>query len=236
MNGKIIPLVADVTSRESLAAAAAAVRAKEGYVDVVLANSGVYDLDAPTFSSAEPPPPSEVQSKLWDVPIESFNQVLHVNVSGVLYTAVAFLDLLDAANHRQPPATFPPRPKSQVIIVSSICAFTRSPSFSFAYVASKAAATQMAKQLATTLAPYKIRVNTIAPGMYPTEMNSHILKDSNPRIEGNIPAAFCPLGRSGTEDEMSGLALYLISRAGAYVNGSVSITDGGMLSLLPASY
>ena len=90
-----------------------------------------------------PPPVSEVQLKLWNVPIESFNRVFHVNTSGVFYTVVAFLNLLDAANQRA--AKDPPRPKSQVIIVASIASFIGTPWMGFAYAGSKAAVMQMAQ-------------------------------------------------------------------------------------------
>ena len=163
VNGKIIPLVADVTSRESLTAAAAAVRAKEGTWMLScqlgrLRSRRTYILQRRTTTSFG----SSIQT------LGRADRVVQPGPPRQCLGRPSHRHCLFAC--RQPPASSPPRPKSQVIIISCICAFTRSPSFSFAYVASKAAATQMAKQLATTLAPYKIRVNTIAPGMYPTEM------------------------------------------------------------------
>ena len=163
INRTIVPIVADVTSQESLAAAAAQVRAKEGVVDVLIANSGI---SGPThrglFPVSETSPPSicDIQARLWSIPMDAWTQTMHVNVSGAFYTVVAFLDLLDAAN-RQPSPT---RPKSQVIIISSIAGLSRYPSSGFSYGASKSAVTHTTKQLATSFAPYKIRVNAIAPG------------------------------------------------------------------------
>ena len=236
-NGKIVPLVADITSQESLAAAAATVRATEGFVDAVIANSGVSAAEqSPYGLDGRIPPLSQVQSKLWSVPFDEFSRTFDVNVSGAFYTVVAFLDLLDAANQR--PATVPARPKSQAIIMVSVSGFLRHPSplASFGYVASKAGAIQMAKQLSTAFAQYKIRVNAVAPGIFPSEMTEPYLSGADIRLEGNLPAAICPLERSGGEDDIAGVTLFMISRAGAYLNGSVQVIDGGSLALYPASY
>ena len=173
VNHKIVPIVADVTSQESLAAAAAEVRAAEGVVDVLIANSGIF---GPThyglFPVSETSSISDIQSNLWNIPMGAWTQTMHVNVTGTFYTIVAFLDLLDAANHRS--ATSFPRPKSQVIVISSISGFIRLPGGSFSYGPSKAAATHMGKQLATSFAPYKIRFNTIAPGVVSQCQGSNI--------------------------------------------------------------
>ena len=240
VNGKIVPIVADVSSQESLASAAAQVRSREGLVDILIANSGIL---GPTLyglfpvNEASLPSIGDVQKRLWDISMDDFTQTMHVNVTGAFYTVVAFLDLLDAANH-QPP-TSPPRPKSQAIIVTSIAGLSRVPSTGVAYSASKAAATHMTKQLATSFAPYKIRINAIAPGYFLTEMTndmpiSHGIP--NPRVEGSLASKVCPLERSGTEEEIGALALYLASCAGAYVNGCVQVIDGGRVGAMPASY
>lgn len=105
------------------------------------------------------------------------------------------------------------------------------------YGQSKAAATHMGKQLSTNLAPYKIRVNVICPGMFPTEMTESILpQGKDPCVEGNVPTSLSPLGRYGSEEDMAGLILYLVSRAGTYVDGCVQVADGGRLAQIPSTY
>ena len=96
----------------------------------------------------------------------------------------------------------------------------------------------MAKQLSTSLAPYKIRVNALAPGFFPTAMTQvlDIMKGPDPRVEGNVSADVSPLERSGSEVDIQGLILFLVSRAGAYIDGCVCVIDGGRLSTLPADY
>lgn len=59
-----------------------------------------------------------------------------------------------------------------------------------------------------------------------------------PRLsnEGRFPKSLVPLERAGTEEDMAGTILYLTSRAGAYINGNVIVTDGGRLSVIPSTY
>ena len=63
-----------------------------------------------------------------------------------------------------------------------------------------------------------------------------VMQGPDPRIEGNIPPSLSPLERYGTEEDISGLILYLVSRAGGYVDGCVQVTDGGRLAQVPATY
>lgn len=54
--------------------------------------------------------------------------------------------------------------------------------------------------------------------------------------DGVLPKAMVPAQRAGTIEDMAGTILYLTSRAGAYLNGNVVVTDGGRLSVVPATY
>ena len=68
-------------------------------------------------------------------------------------------------------------------------------------------------------------------------VNNPVMKlPGNPRNEGTVPAEACPLQRTGSEEDINGLALFLISRAGAYVNGCVEVTDGGRIAQFPSAY
>lgn len=84
---------------------------------------------------------------------------MHVNCTGVWYSSLAFLSLLDEGNKR---ANVPQ--KSQIVVVSSIAGLSRQPAAGYAYSASKAAVTHLAKNMATSFAGWKIRVNQICPG------------------------------------------------------------------------
>jgi len=93
--------------------------------------------------------------------------------------------------------------------------------------------------LATYFADWKIRVNAVAPGLFPSEMTAGMgyFKDGDePWREGNVAKGVSPLERSGGEEDIAGTALFLASKAGGYLDGCVVIPDGGRLSQLPSSY
>ncbi|PFH59644.1 hypothetical protein XA68_12080 [Ophiocordyceps unilateralis] len=235
-HGQVIhPVVCDVTSKDSLAAAAERVRKDVGYCDVVFANSGIATANVgEAMRNIANSTIKSLQQSLWEPSMEEFSQTFHVNVTGAFYTAVAFLHLLDEGNKR---AVVPQ--KSQVIMTSSVAGYARmAPLSGFAYSSSKAAVTHLSKQLASSLTHFKIRVNTIAPGIYPSEMTEDtMLKNtSDPRKEGAMPKEMIPLERSGTEEEMAGVALFLASKAGGYLDGTVLLTDGGRAGIVPSAY
>jgi NAD(P)-dependent dehydrogenase (short-subunit alcohol dehydrogenase family) len=75
--------------------------------------------------------------------------------------------------------------------------------------------------MALRLAPERIVVSAIAPGAFATDLNK------SARDHGDDVAAYIPLGRIGTPEDIAGAAVYLASRAGDYVVGSTLIVDGG---------
>jgi NAD(P)-dependent dehydrogenase (short-subunit alcohol dehydrogenase family) len=81
----------------------------------------------------------------------------------------------------------------------------------------------LTRVLAKQLAPAHITVNAIAPGPFESKMMEWMLDNFRAEIE-----ASCPLGRIGEPDDMAGVAIYLASRAGAYVTGAVIPVDGGI--------
>ena len=89
-----------------------------------------------------------------------------------MYTAIAFLSLLDAGNTSDKSVTKAKGIKSQFIATGSVGAYNRIPAAGFAYGGSKAAVHHVIKQLSTYLVPYHIRANVIAPGIYPSELTT----------------------------------------------------------------
>lgn len=83
----------------------------------------------------------------------------------------------------------------------------------------------LTRHLAKRLASDHITVNAIAPGPFESKMMAFALEDPESReaIERSVP-----LGRIGHPDDVAGLALFLASRAGAYVTGTVIPLDGGI--------
>jgi NAD(P)-dependent dehydrogenase (short-subunit alcohol dehydrogenase family) len=176
--------------------------------------------------------------------VDDFTFAAHVNNTAVFYTAVAFLDLLDAGNKQR---NLPQ--DSQIIVTSSIAGFSRQLASSFAYSSSKAAVTHLVKMLATYFAQagYHIRANVIAPGLYPSEMTqgttsnleAYSGKDGHETAFAGahvVPAENSPAQRTGSEEDFAGTVLYMASRAGAFLNGETLVTDGGRLSQMPSVY
>jgi len=165
--------------------------------------------------------------------IDEFASTYKVNLAAPYYTALVFLELLDAGN-RQGFAQ-----KSQVIITASIGGFLRQPQDGWAYSTSKAGVVHLMKMMSTYFGPWSIRANCIAPGLYPSEMTAKlpILQRDKPITEeGALPGEIVPATRSGTEQDIEGAVLFLMSRAGAYINGNTLVTDGGRLGQTPATY
>ena len=96
-----------------------------------------------------------------------------------------------------------------------------------AYAASKSGVMGLTRGLANEWAQYGIRVNGIAPGVFPTDLN-------RPLIEGTPRGAWLkqhtPLGRFGNADELVGAAIYLLSPSASYTTGETIIVDGGFLA------
>lgn len=248
----IIPIVGDVTSKESLEKVAEQVRKEQGYVNLLFANAGVLGpivrKSLPEKGSGPDGRPSieEMQKALWEPSMEEFTNTSHVNCTGVFYTAVAFMTLLDAGNKKQNVAQ-----DSQIIVTSSIAGFSRQLASGFSYSASKSGLTHVIKMLSTSFAQnrYRIRCNLITPGLYPSEMTAGGLVKNGKfsRADGSGHAdAFegahilepdsSPSERTGSEQDFAGVILFMASQAGSYLNGETLVTDGGRLSQLPSTY
>ena len=122
-----------------------------------MANSGI---TGPTLKGLEKGASlAEFRNHLWNWDMSDFTQTFALNTTAAFFTVVAFLELLDKGNKAGNVEQ-----KSQVICISSAGAFNRVPMAGYAYAGSKAAAVHIMKALATTLVPYDIRSNVLAPG------------------------------------------------------------------------
>lgn len=128
-----------------------------------------------------------------------------------------FLPLLRAAASPDDPA--------RVITIGSIDGIRVPAMESYAYSATKAAVHMLTRHLSQRLAKESITVNAIAPGPFESKMMAFALDDpaSRAAIESHVP-----LGRIGRPEDMAGTAIFLSSRAGAYLTGTVIPVDGGI--------
>lgn len=164
----IIPIVGDVTSKESLQTCLTQISSQTTHIDVLIANSGIGGPPVQTLdpSTQDPIPFDDLVNNMLAPTPEAVASTYLVNVVGVHFTIATFLPLLHAANERRPKTptkdNFTARP--QIITTGSIGGFNRKPYGNLSYGPSKAAVMHMTKQLATMLVPYDIRANSIAPG------------------------------------------------------------------------
>jgi NAD(P)-dependent dehydrogenase (short-subunit alcohol dehydrogenase family) len=118
------------------------------------------------------------------------------------------------------------RKDGAIIIISSIGGLIGSKTLA-AYGMSKAADFSLCKSLAMEWGKSNVRVNVIAPGLIKTDFARALWE--NPKILAAMESG-SPLGRIGEPDDIGGIAVFLASRAAAFVTGQVIIADGGVTS------
>ena len=156
----------------------------------------------------------------WGAPLEEypeagFDKVMDTNVKGVFFLTQHLLPLLEKAARPDDPA--------RVINIGSIDGIKVPFIDNYAYSPSKAAVHHLTRVLAVKLGERGITVNAVAPGPFESQMTKWLLENHKENIE-----ATCPLKRIGQPSDMAGVALYLASRAGSYINGVVIPVDGGI--------
>jgi len=197
--GVVLSVPADLSREEECLRLAAEVGRSEEGVHVLVNNAGTN----------------------WGAPLEEFpahgwDKVVDLNLKTPFYLTRAFLPLLEADGTADDPA--------RVINVGSIDGLRVPYEYpTYSYSASKAGLHQLTKVLAAELGPRWITVNAIAPGPFESKMMAATLEQF-----GEMIAAAAPLRRIGRPDDMAGAAVYLSSRAGAYVTGAVIPVDGGI--------
>jgi NAD(P)-dependent dehydrogenase (short-subunit alcohol dehydrogenase family) len=155
----------------------------------------------------------------WGTPLADFDEaaferVLALNVKGVFHLTKFLVPLLQAAGTVDAPA--------RVINIGSIDGIGVPALETYSYSASKAAVHQLTRHLAKRLAP-EVTVNAIAPGPFESKMMAATLEAFGDQI-----AASAPLKRIGRPEDMAGAAIFLSSRAGAYLTGAIIPVDGGI--------
>lgn len=163
---------------------------------------------------------------------EQWAETMQTNVAAHYFVSMAFLPLLARGNARTPGYS------SQIVNVSSISGVMKGTSRGqFAYASSKAAFTHVSRMMATTFKDVPVRVNVIAPGLFPSEMTTDTSgEDNKSRLDVKSTN---PAGRPGQDSDMGATILFLAGKGGLFYNGQIMYPDGGeyfILSLLVGSY
>jgi NAD(P)-dependent dehydrogenase (short-subunit alcohol dehydrogenase family) len=196
--GTCVSLPADLAQESECARLAAELQRVESQLHVLVNNAGA------TWGAP-----------IADFPSEAWDKVMHLNAKVPFLMTRALLPMLEAAATADDPA--------RVINIGSIDAIQVPMLETYAYSSSKAAVHQLTRHLARRLGPRNITVNAVAPGPFESKMMAETLRNF-----GDSIAQSSPLGRIGRPDDMVGVAIYLASRAGAYVTGAVIPVDGGI--------
>ena len=198
--GDCIPIPADLSTMEGIRHLANEIRAREPQLDILVNNAGA----------------------TWGAPIEEFpesgwDKVMDINVKGPFFLTQALLPLLEESATPEDPA--------RIINIGSIDGLNVNKLGTYSYGPSKAAIHHLTRTLASHLADRNITANAIAPGPFPSKMTAGIAQTMGEEIRKNVP-----LKRWGEPADMAGAAIYLASKAGAYVSGAIIPVDGGIVA------
>ncbi|MCP3987424.1 MAG: SDR family oxidoreductase [bacterium] len=196
--GHCVGIPADLSDEDGAAALASAVAELEPEVHILVNNAGA-NWGAP----------------LDEYPDSGWDKVFSLNLKGVFHTTVKLLPLLRKAAAAEDPA--------RVINIGSIDGISPPDLETYAYSSCKAGLHHLTRVLAKRLAREDITVNAVAPGPFQSKMMAATLDQFGDHIRASNPR-----GRIGEPSDMAGVALFLASRAGAYVTGTVIPVDGGM--------
>lgn len=200
--GRCHGIAADLSTPQAAVALAADVAERMGGCDILVNNAG----------------------KTWGAPLDAFPDaawpgVMAVNVQTPFTLVRELLPLLRLGASSEDPA--------RVINIGSVAGLKTERLSAYSYAASKAAIHMLTRDLAGDLARDNITVNALVPGFFPTKMTSHLRSED----ESVDPAllAHVPMHRLGRDSDIAGAAVFLASRAGAYVTGVLLPVDGGLV-------
>jgi NAD(P)-dependent dehydrogenase (short-subunit alcohol dehydrogenase family) len=197
-------IAADLSDPAAIASAADAAFAAAPGLGALVNCAGIYPVT----------PLLEMDAAEWDA-------VLAVNLRAPFLLTQAMARRWAAAGQR-----------ASVVNIASTAATLARPGTAH-YAASKAGLVQMTKVMALELAPHRIRVNAVAPGLILTErVRAHA--EGPGAAEHAAKKARIPAGREGTPDEVVAAIRWLLSPASAYCVGTVLTLDGGYTLGIPA--
>lgn len=196
--GSIVPIVADVSMKEDIARLVKEIESKEQSLDILINNAGIAGATQQTESESA----SDMKKNLFDdesATFEDWTNTYRTNVPQIFFMTAAFLPLLQKSSERHQGWS------GTVINISSISGMVMSAQHHFSYNASKAAVIHLNRMLASEIASnkLKIRVNSIAPGVFPSEMTA---SDSGDDQKSHIPkdkyAEKVPAARPGKDEDI----------------------------------
>jgi 3-oxoacyl-[acyl-carrier protein] reductase len=191
--GRAVALAMDVAAAGSVTAAVRAAVAELGGLDILVNNAGLCPLN-----------------RFEDIPLDEWNRVLAVNLTGAFLCSQAALPHLKQSKH------------GRIINIASIAGRTGGIAVGAHYSASKAGLIGLNKVLARTLAPFGVTANCVAPGTMEAGMTASWAQDVRENLRRSVP-----LGRLGQASDVAAAVVYLASDAAAWVTGATLDVNGG---------
>jgi NAD(P)-dependent dehydrogenase (short-subunit alcohol dehydrogenase family) len=196
-----VGMAGDASDRDFIGAMVQRALTEFGRLDIVIANAGITLFG--DFFTYTP---------------EAFSRVMQVNLGGSFFLAQAAAAAMRDRGHG-----------GSILFTSSVTGHQAHKNLA-AYGMSKAALEMLARHLVVELSPYKINVNTVAPGATLTE-----------RTEGDPGyaqtwSAITPMGRPAYTSDIAAAALFLVSPAARHITGQTLVIDGGWTVMSPDPY
>lgn len=198
--GRAESLPADLSYPAELTRMAAELGEREPKLDILVNNAG-----------------RMIQAEFGTWTVEQWDQVMNLDLRTPFFLIQALTPLLEAAGSLADP--------SRVINIGSIDGIKPPFLDTFPYPAAKAGLHHLTRQLAKVLAPRGIAVNAIAPGAFPS-------RTADPILEAHLQDFIdvTPMARIGRPDDIAGTVVWMSSRAGSFLCGSVVVLDGGIVA------
>lgn len=214
----------DVTKKDDLERMYEELSKREKYINVLIAAAGISgQRGKPDAEKA-----TDMKKKLWEnETFEGWAETYNTDVTAVYFTTVALLPLLQAGTESHGHLT------ASVIVISSMSGIMRDAQGHFSYNAAKGGTVHLTKLMSGEFQKLRIRVNSIAPGYFPSEMTT---EESDENQKSHVPdedikdKGHVPMERAGSDEEMAQAVLFLTKNS--YVNGEILAVDGGVLNVV----
>jgi NAD(P)-dependent dehydrogenase (short-subunit alcohol dehydrogenase family) len=194
---RTLAIAADVTKLDELDSLIQAVVKEFGRIDILINSAGAH-LKKPAL---------EIESDEWD-------QIQDINLKATFFTCQRVARVMRDQG------------SGSIVNIGSVASFVDFPETSV-YGSSKAGVDKLTASLACEWAPFGIRVNAIAPGVFVTPMNEKLVVNSE---RGKKILEQTPMGRFGDLDEIQGATVFLASESARFITGVVLPVDGGFLA------
>lgn len=219
ISGQLIPVVGDVSTKDGVDKLVKEIESREKCLHVLVNNAGI----APGKGESSVDSAEKLKSEFYDGTTEKeWLDVYQTNVVAPFLMSLAFLPLLNKSTEATKGYS------GTVVNISSVSGHIRISQGHFAYNSSKGAMIHLNKMLASEIAKcgVKVRVNSIAPGVFPSEMTTNDSRDDNQKSEmPKEQKEGLPAQRPGNDRDMAAAILFVVGCQ--YLNGQTVTVDGG---------